>query len=60
MEVSMDNYEAIWIHKFLTSLFGQELEPTVIYCGNQSCIKILENPVFIDRYKNIEIIYKFI
>jgi hypothetical protein len=32
----------------------------MIYCDNQSCIKLSENPVFHDRSKHIEIIYHFI
>jgi hypothetical protein len=32
----------------------------VIYCDNQSCIKLSENPVFHDRSKHIEIIFHFI
>jgi hypothetical protein len=60
MAVSMASCEAIWLHKLLTGLFDQELEPTVIYCDNQSCIKLSENPVFHDRSKHIEIIYHFI
>jgi hypothetical protein len=31
MTTSMASCEAIWIHKFLTSLFDQELEPVMIY-----------------------------
>jgi hypothetical protein len=60
MEASMDSCEAIWIRKLLTSLFDQELEPMVIYCDNQSCIKLFENIVFHDSSKKIEIIYHFI
>jgi hypothetical protein len=60
MVVSMASYEAIWIHKFLIDLFDEELEPAVIYCYNQTCIKLLENLVFYDRSKNIEIKYHFI
>jgi hypothetical protein len=60
MATSMASCEAIWLHKLLTGLFDQELEPTVIYCDNQSCIKLSENPVFHDRSKHIEIIYHFI
>ena len=41
-------------------LFGQRLRPTMIYCDNQSCIKLVENPVFHDRSKNIEIRYHFV
>ena len=29
----------------------------MIYCDNQSCIKLSENPVFHDRSKHIEIMY---
>ena len=31
--------------------------PTVIYCDNQSCIKLSENPIFHDRSKHIDIRY---
>jgi hypothetical protein len=41
-------------------LFSEELEATVIHCDNQSCIKLLENPMFHDRSKHIEIRYHFI
>jgi len=41
----------------LVGLFGQMMDPTVIYCDNQSCIKLSENPVFHDRSKNIHICY---
>lgn len=44
----------------LVGLFGQELRPTVIYCDNQSCIKLIENPVFHGQSKHIEIKYHFI
>jgi hypothetical protein len=33
---------------------------TLIHCDNQSYIKLLENLVFHDRYKNVEIKYHFI
>ena len=32
----------------------------MIYCDNQSCIKLTENPVFHDRSKHIGIRYHFI
>jgi hypothetical protein len=46
METGMDSCEDICLHKLITILFDQELEPTMIYCNNQSCIKISKNPVF--------------
>jgi hypothetical protein len=60
MAASLASWEAIWLHKLITRLFGQELKPTVIHCDNQSCIKLSENPVFHDRSKHIEIEYHFI
>jgi hypothetical protein len=58
--VSLASCEAIWLRKLLVGLFGQELEPTVIHCDNQRCIKLSKNPVFHDRSKHIEIWYHFI
>jgi len=49
--------EAIWMRKILVGLFGQEMDPIVIYCDNQSCIKLSENPMFHDRFKHIDIWY---
>eukprot|EP00253_Pinus_taeda_P028501 PITA_28501 len=40
--------------------FSDNLEPTVINCDNQSCIKLSENPIFHDRSKHIEIRYHHI
>ena len=60
MAANMATCEAIWLQKLLAGLFNQELDPTVIYCDNQSCIKLSENPVFYDKSKHIEIKYHFI
>eukprot|EP00253_Pinus_taeda_P004119 PITA_04119 len=49
--------EAIWFRKLFYDLFDQMLEPTTIYCDNQSCVKLSKNPVFHDRSKHIEIKY---
>lgn len=32
--------EAIWMRKILAGLIGQQMDPTVIYYDNQSCIKL--------------------
>jgi len=45
------------MQKILVGLFGQMMDPTVIYYDNQSCIKLSENLVFHDRAKNIDICY---
>jgi hypothetical protein len=60
MAASQASCEAIWLRKFLTGLFEQELGPTMIYCNNQSCLKLTEIPVFHDQSKHIEIRYHFI
>eukprot|EP00253_Pinus_taeda_P012895 PITA_12895 len=60
MAANLASCEAIWLHNMLFGLFGQSLRPSVIYCDNQSCIKLTENPVFHDRSKNIGIKYHFI
>ena len=60
MAASLASCEAIWLHKMLFGLFGQPLRPSKIYCDNQSCIKLTENPVFHDKSKHIGIKYHFI
>eukprot|EP00253_Pinus_taeda_P029283 PITA_29283 len=57
MAASQATCEAIWMRKILVGLFGQRMDPTVIYCDNHSCIKLYENPVFHDRSKHIDIRY---
>ena len=45
------------MRKNLVGWFGSHLDPTVIYCDNQSCIKLSINHVFHDRSKHIDIQY---
>ena len=52
--------EAMWLRKLLGGLLSVKLEPTVIRCDNQSCIKLSENPMFHDKSKHIEMKYHFI
>jgi hypothetical protein len=37
---SVASREAVWLRKLLAGLFDLELEPTLIYCDNQSCVKL--------------------
>jgi hypothetical protein len=60
MVSNLASCEAIWLRKLLAGLPGQVLEPMVINCDNQSCVKLLENPMFHDNSKHIEIIYHLI
>ena len=57
MAASQATCEAIWMQKILFGLFDQRMDPTVIYCDNQSCIKLSKNLVFQDRSKHINIWY---
>jgi hypothetical protein len=57
---SVASREAMWLWKLLAGIFDLELEPTLIHCDNQSCVKLTENPVFHDRSKHIEIKYHYI
>ena len=57
MATSQATCEAIWMRKILAGLFDQRMDPTVIYCDNQSCIKLYENLVFHDSSKHIDIQY---
>ena len=52
--------EAVWMRNLLSDLFDFELDATFIYCDNQSCVKLSENPVFHDKLKHIEIKYHYI
>ena len=60
MAAIQDACEAIWMRKTLVSLFGSHLDPIVIHCDNQSCIKLSINPLFHDISKHIDIWYHHI
>ena len=60
MAGSQASCEALWLRKLLVDLFDQELRPTMIYCDNQSCIQLSDNPLFYDKSKHIEMMYHFI
>jgi hypothetical protein len=57
---SVASREAVWLRTLLARIFDLELEPTLIHCDNQSCVKLTENLVFLDRSKHIEIKYHYI
>eukprot|EP00253_Pinus_taeda_P021176 PITA_21176 len=52
---SIATCEATWLWKLPTSLFKQRMEATSVYCENQSCIKLFENPLFHAKSKHIDI-----
>jgi hypothetical protein len=57
---SVASKEAVWLRKLLSNLFSEEIEPTVMHCDNQSCIKLSENLVFHDRSNHIEMRYHYV
>jgi hypothetical protein len=58
--LSMSVREAVWLHKLLADLSEHVLDSTIIHYGNQSCVKISDNPVFHDKSNHIEIKYHYI
>ena len=52
--------EVVWLRKLFLGLFDLKLDATCIYCDNQSCIKLSENPVFHDKSKHNDIKYQCI
>ena len=52
--------DAVWLRNLLSNLFDIQMDATCIHCDNQSYVKLLENPVFHDKLKHIEIKYHYI
>jgi hypothetical protein len=52
--------KAVWLRKQISGLFDQVPDSNIIYCDNQSCIRLSEHPMFHERSKHIEIKYYFI
>jgi hypothetical protein len=52
--------EVVWLRTLMSGLFGLKTEVIYIWCDNQSCMKLSENPVFHDRSKHIKIKYHYI
>ena len=52
--------EAMWLRKLLSDLFDPQLDVTCIFCGNHSCVKLMENPMFHDKLKHIDIKFHYI
>ena len=54
------SFEAVWLRKLLSDLFDLQMDATCIHYDNRICVKLLENPVFHDKSKHIEIKYHYI
>lgn len=52
--------EVVWHQKLLANLFEGPLDPTIISCDNQSCIRLTEDPAFHAKTKHINNKYHYI
>ncbi|CAL4153012.1 unnamed protein product, partial [Meganyctiphanes norvegica] len=52
--------ESKFLRQLLSDMTGCEKESVLLYCDNQSAMKLAKNPVFHDRSKHIDIKYHFI
>jgi len=57
MVTSLVACEAIWMKNLLVGISRYRMEPTMIHCDNQSCIKLYKNPMFHDCSNHIKITY---
>ena len=52
--------ELLWLRMLLSEIGLSTSEPSILYCDNQSAIHIVNNPVFHERTKHIEVDCHFI
>jgi hypothetical protein len=52
--------KVVWLCMLVSGLSDQVMDSTMIYCDDQSCVKLSENLMFHDRSKHIEIEYYFL
>ncbi|EFN65994.1 Retrovirus-related Pol polyprotein from transposon TNT 1-94, partial [Camponotus floridanus] len=60
MALTESSKEAIFLRRFLIELGSNDLSGIIIYCDNQSAMKLTENPVYHGRSKHIDIRHHFI
>ena len=56
----MATREEVWLWKLLAGLSSKSLEPTVIHCDYQRCVKMSINLVQHDRMKHVEMKYHYV
>ena len=57
---SKASQEALWLRQLLEELHHHQESPSIIFCDNQSTIKIAKNPVYHARSKHIEVHHHFV
>jgi hypothetical protein len=58
--VALTTKEGLWIKTILEELGIINISRVNIYCDNQSCIKLAQNPKIIDQNKHIQACHRFI
>jgi hypothetical protein len=58
--LSISVHEAVRLRKILAYLSEHALDSTISHYGNQSCVKISDNPLFHDKPNHIRIKYHYI
>ena len=54
------SYEALWLRQILLEFGFEQQQPTLLWCDNQSAIKLSKDPFLHQRIKHIEIHMHFI
>ena len=52
--------QAVWLHRLLGELTGEEAHPPALMVDNQPTIALAKNPVLYDRSKHIDIKFHFL
>ena len=52
--------EALWLRNFIGQVFGDVLDPTTLYCDNQSAIALAKDHQYHARTKHIDIRFHFV
>lgn len=60
MSMSSAAQEALWLQQLHTELGQQKNNPLIIFCDNQSAIKLSNNYCYLPRSKHIDIRYHFL
>ena len=52
--------EVVWMRRLLQDIGRHQSKPTLLFCDNQSAIKLVRNPQFHQRTKHIDVKFHFI
>lgn len=52
--------ETVWLHSLMSNLGYSQRNPTIVYCDNQSAIRLVPNPIFPKQSKHIALKYHII